>query len=214
MKKTNLRFAQGGWRLTQDCWAAGEEVGTGGCQTDWPRREWMLQTGNLKALTAAYEGECSYPLKPFLVETDKEKFWDRCVTIINKLRWTILCKLFALGLEHMICHYFLTSLPLFMLSLYATWERGVNPICTMSLNPPIFLRDRTPYSVHLYSIQLYSIISVYYFSADLCCELMLSRVSSRRYLQSWRVLGRTLNSEPNYYIPRTIVNNEFDLIQL
>lgn len=29
---------------------------------------------------------CSYPLKPFLVETDKEKFWDRCVTIINKLR--------------------------------------------------------------------------------------------------------------------------------
>ena len=29
----------------------------------------------------------SYPLKPFLVETDKERFWDRCVTIINKLRW-------------------------------------------------------------------------------------------------------------------------------
>ena len=29
--------------------------------------------------------EISYPLKPFLVETDKERFWDRCVTIINKL---------------------------------------------------------------------------------------------------------------------------------
>ena len=50
--------------------------------------------------------EISYPLKPFLVETDKEKFWDRCVTIINKLRylnnnekWLILPKkrLFLVG---------------------------------------------------------------------------------------------------------------------
>ena len=38
-------------------------------------------------LSYSYMGnEISYPLKPFLVETDKEKFWDRCVTIINKLR--------------------------------------------------------------------------------------------------------------------------------
>ena len=39
-------------------------------------------------LSYSYMGnEISYPLKPFLVETDKEKFWDRCVTIINKLRY-------------------------------------------------------------------------------------------------------------------------------
>ncbi|XP_023344168.1 cyclin-dependent kinase 5 activator 1 [Eurytemora carolleeae] len=37
-------------------------------------------------LSYSYMGnEISYPLKPFLVETDKEKFWDRCVNIINKL---------------------------------------------------------------------------------------------------------------------------------
>ena len=58
-------------------------------------------------LSYSYMGnEISYPLKPFLVETDKEKFWDRCVTIINKLRylnnnekWLILPKkrLFLVG---------------------------------------------------------------------------------------------------------------------
>ena len=38
-------------------------------------------------LSYSYMGnEISYPLKPFLVETDKERFWDRCVGIINKLR--------------------------------------------------------------------------------------------------------------------------------
>ena len=38
------------------------------------------------SLYYSYMGnEISYPLKPFLVETDKERFWDRCVTIINKL---------------------------------------------------------------------------------------------------------------------------------
>jgi len=37
-------------------------------------------------LSYSYMGnEISYPLKPFLVETDKERFWDRCVNIINKL---------------------------------------------------------------------------------------------------------------------------------
>ena len=29
--------------------------------------------------------EISYPLKPFLVEDDKERFWDRCLHIINTL---------------------------------------------------------------------------------------------------------------------------------
>lgn len=42
-------------------------------------------------LSYSYMGnEISYPLKPFLVETDKEKFWDRCVTIINKLSGSML----------------------------------------------------------------------------------------------------------------------------
>lgn len=42
-------------------------------------------------LSYSYMGnEISYPLKPFLVETDKEKFWDRCVTIINKLSGAML----------------------------------------------------------------------------------------------------------------------------
>ncbi|XP_053210914.1 cyclin-dependent kinase 5 activator 1-like [Panonychus citri] len=38
-------------------------------------------------LSYAYMGnEISYPLKPFLVETDnKDKFWDRCLLIINML---------------------------------------------------------------------------------------------------------------------------------
>ena len=36
--------------------------------------------------TFSYMGnEISYPLKPFLVETDKERFWDRCVFIIDRL---------------------------------------------------------------------------------------------------------------------------------
>lgn len=42
-------------------------------------------------LSYSYMGnEISYPLKPFLVETDKERFWDRCVTIINKLSGSML----------------------------------------------------------------------------------------------------------------------------
>ena len=37
-------------------------------------------------LSYSYMGnEISYPLKPFLVEDDKDKFWDRCIRIINKL---------------------------------------------------------------------------------------------------------------------------------
>ncbi|XP_006818521.1 cyclin-dependent kinase 5 activator 1-like [Saccoglossus kowalevskii] len=35
-------------------------------------------------LSYSYMGnEISYPLKPFLVEQDKDKFWDRCLKIIN-----------------------------------------------------------------------------------------------------------------------------------
>lgn len=37
-------------------------------------------------LSYSYMGnEISYPLKPFLVEENKEKFWDRCILIINTL---------------------------------------------------------------------------------------------------------------------------------
>ena len=45
----------------------------------------------IRCYTFSYMGnEISYPLKPFLVETDKEKFWDRCVDIINKLSESML----------------------------------------------------------------------------------------------------------------------------
>lgn len=38
-------------------------------------------------LSYSYMGnEISYPLKPFLIESDsKDKFWDRCLLIINLL---------------------------------------------------------------------------------------------------------------------------------
>ncbi|CAG0879909.1 unnamed protein product [Cyprideis torosa] len=37
-------------------------------------------------LSYSYMGnEISYPLKPFLVDDSKDKFWDRCLDIINKL---------------------------------------------------------------------------------------------------------------------------------
>lgn len=37
-------------------------------------------------LSYSYMGnEISYPLKPFLVENDRNRFWGRCMTIINRL---------------------------------------------------------------------------------------------------------------------------------
>lgn len=37
-------------------------------------------------LSYSYMGnEISYPLKPFLVEDNKDKFWDRCLLIVNRL---------------------------------------------------------------------------------------------------------------------------------
>jgi len=42
-------------------------------------------------LSYAYMGnEISYPLKPFLVEDSKDLFWDRCLTIVNKLSTNML----------------------------------------------------------------------------------------------------------------------------
>uniref|UniRef100_A0A5S6Q4T9 Cyclin-dependent kinase 5 activator n=1 Tax=Trichuris muris TaxID=70415 RepID=A0A5S6Q4T9_TRIMR len=36
-------------------------------------------------LSYAYMGnEISYPLKPFLIDADREKFWSRCLTLIDK----------------------------------------------------------------------------------------------------------------------------------
>ncbi|XP_024946947.1 cyclin-dependent kinase 5 activator 1 isoform X1 [Cephus cinctus] len=37
-------------------------------------------------LSYSYMGnEISYPLKPFLVEDNKDKFWDRCLLVVNRL---------------------------------------------------------------------------------------------------------------------------------
>ena len=42
-------------------------------------------------LSYSYMGnEISYPLKPFLVEEDKDRFWDRCLFIINTLSGSML----------------------------------------------------------------------------------------------------------------------------
>ena len=42
-------------------------------------------------LFSSYMGnEISYPLKPFLVESDKDRFWDRCVNIVNRLSTSML----------------------------------------------------------------------------------------------------------------------------
>lgn len=42
-------------------------------------------------LSYSYMGnEISYPLKPFLVEDSKEKFWDRCLDIVNRLSMNML----------------------------------------------------------------------------------------------------------------------------
>jgi hypothetical protein len=53
------------------------------------RSEKDLQATVLTCLYLSYSymgNEISYPLKPFLMESDsKEKFWDRCLLIINLL---------------------------------------------------------------------------------------------------------------------------------
>ncbi|KAG8230669.1 hypothetical protein J437_LFUL010483 [Ladona fulva] len=42
-------------------------------------------------LSYAYMGnEISYPLKPFLVDEDKDRFWDRCLSIVNRLSRSML----------------------------------------------------------------------------------------------------------------------------
>lgn len=55
--------------------------------------EHELQATVLTCLYLAYSymgNEISYPLKPFLVEDDKDRFWDRCLRIINKLSASML----------------------------------------------------------------------------------------------------------------------------
>ncbi|XP_061567743.1 cyclin-dependent kinase 5 activator 1-like [Cololabis saira] len=47
-----------------------------------------LQASLLTCLYLSYSymgNEISYPLKPFLVEVEKEAFWDRCLEIINRM---------------------------------------------------------------------------------------------------------------------------------
>uniref|UniRef100_A0A8C3F8W1 Cyclin dependent kinase 5 regulatory subunit 2 n=1 Tax=Chrysemys picta bellii TaxID=8478 RepID=A0A8C3F8W1_CHRPI len=56
----------------------GEEIGSQG----------ELQAAFLTCLYLAYSymgNEISYPLKPFLVEGDKERFWERCLALIQRL---------------------------------------------------------------------------------------------------------------------------------
>ncbi|XP_055613512.1 cyclin-dependent kinase 5 activator 1-like [Uranotaenia lowii] len=51
-------------------------------------KEAELQAAVLTCLYLSYSymgNEISYPLKPFLVEDSKEKFWDRCLLIVNRL---------------------------------------------------------------------------------------------------------------------------------
>lgn len=50
--------------------------------------EHELQATVLTCLYLSYSymgNEISYPLKPFLVEEDRDKFWDRCLLIINTM---------------------------------------------------------------------------------------------------------------------------------
>ncbi|CAG0912984.1 unnamed protein product [Notodromas monacha] len=52
------------------------------------RSEQELQAVVLTCLYLSYSymgNEISYPLKPFLVEDNKERFWDRCILIVNSL---------------------------------------------------------------------------------------------------------------------------------
>lgn len=56
-------------------------------------REQDLQAVVLTCLYLSYSymgNEISYPLKPFLVEDSKEKFWDRCLLIVNRLSFNML----------------------------------------------------------------------------------------------------------------------------
>ncbi|CAO1407800.1 unnamed protein product [Diamesa hyperborea] len=51
-------------------------------------KELELQATVLTCLYLSYSymgNEISYPLKPFLVEDSKEKFWDRCLHIVNRM---------------------------------------------------------------------------------------------------------------------------------
>ncbi|XP_063701255.1 cyclin-dependent kinase 5 activator 2 [Culicoides brevitarsis] len=51
-------------------------------------KESELQAAVLTCLYLSYSymgNEISYPLKPFLVEDSKDKFWDRCLLIVNRL---------------------------------------------------------------------------------------------------------------------------------
>ncbi|KAL1465700.1 hypothetical protein WDU94_005248 [Cyamophila willieti] len=55
--------------------------------------ESQLQAVVLTCLYLSYSymgNEISYPLKPFLVEDCKEKFWDRCLHIVNNMSSSML----------------------------------------------------------------------------------------------------------------------------
>ena len=60
---------------------------------DETNSELELQITVLTCLYMSYSymgNEISYPLKPFLVEENREEFWDRCLLIINKMSGNML----------------------------------------------------------------------------------------------------------------------------
>lgn len=57
------------------------------------KSERELQCVVLTCLYLAYSymgNEISYPLKPFLVDENRDIFWDRCLSIVNRCSWTML----------------------------------------------------------------------------------------------------------------------------
>ncbi|MCL4166899.1 UNVERIFIED_CONTAM: hypothetical protein GTU68_036343, partial [Idotea baltica] len=52
-----------------------------------PRNEHELQAITLTCLYLSYAymgNEISYPLKPFLIEDNRQRFWERCMSVVNR----------------------------------------------------------------------------------------------------------------------------------
>ncbi|XP_077300341.1 cdk5 activator-like protein [Arctopsyche grandis] len=89
-------------------------------------REQDLQAVVLTCLYLSYSymgNEISYPLKPFLVEDSKEKFWDRCLLIVNRLSFNMLR---------------INSEPGFFTEIFTELKAcGVGNIVTNTVPPPV-----------------------------------------------------------------------------
>jgi len=47
--------------------------------------QFFLPVKLIKLISALLKYQISYPLKPFLVADDREKFWDRCLLLVNNM---------------------------------------------------------------------------------------------------------------------------------